>query len=53
MTAIRATYNMFLENGDIYEMNPDATGNWNSDKKWFITLYNDTLEIETYGTEEI
>lgn len=53
MTAIRATYNMFLENGDIYEMNPDATGIWSKDKLWFTELYNNTLEIKTYGAEEI
>lgn len=53
MTSIKATYEMFLENGDIYEMNPDATGKWEKDKKWFTVLYNNTLEIETYGTEEI
>jgi len=53
MTSIRSTYDMFLESGDIYEMNPEATGDFKKDKGWFTQLYNDTLDIETYGTEEI
>jgi hypothetical protein len=54
MTQIRATYNMFLESGDIYEMNEDATGNYQEDKKWFIDLYNNTIKnVEVNGQEEI
>ena len=54
MTQMKSTYNMFLENGDIYEMNPDATGNYLEDKKWFIELYNNTIKnVEVNGQEEI
>nr|DAI89578.1 MAG TPA: hypothetical protein [Caudoviricetes sp.] len=45
---------MFLESGDIYEMNEDATGNYQEDKKWFIDLYNNTIKnVEVNGQEEI
>lgn len=54
MKEVRATYNMFLENGDIYEMNEEATGEWNTDKKWFVQLYNDTIKnVKVNGEQEL
>jgi len=54
MTQMKSTYNMFLENGDIYEMNPEATGNYSEDIKWFRDLYENTIKnVEVNGQEEI
>jgi len=44
MSGIKTHYNFFLESGDIYEMNENATGEWDTDKKWFRVLYKSTLE---------
>lgn len=54
MKEVKSTYNMFLESGDIYEMNAEATGEWNTDKKWFTDLYENTIKnVTVNGREEL
>lgn len=56
MTTLRSHYNFFLESGDIYEMNENATGEWIKDRVWFKPLYESTLKginnLEVYESED-
>lgn len=38
MNNYKSLYNQFLKSGDLYEVFPDATGEWIKDKKQFIEL---------------
>ena len=44
MSAIEE-YERFLESGDLFEILPSASGNWEKDKKQFNAIYEFNLKI--------
>lgn len=38
-------YNTFLESGDLEALFPKAKGEWEKDKKWYMSYYKDQRRI--------
>ena len=45
MDDIKILYDSLLESKDLFEMFPDAKGEWSKDKKFFTTYYEDNQKI--------
>lgn len=44
MKKAKVQYDYLIESGDLLEMFPDYTGNWNKDKKDFLKHYESNMK---------
>lgn len=49
---IKTYYESLLESGDLIEMYPDMTGEWDKDKDFFTTQFNDTVKLLNEEADE-
>jgi hypothetical protein len=45
MDEIKKLYDSLLDSGELFEMFPEAKGEWTKDKKFFTTYYEDNQKI--------
>ena len=48
----RAIYDTMLENGELGMMLPNAEGEWEKDKKKFIKIYNENLDLLGFDDDD-